>query len=98
MKGKKHRATGGVVDKDESPREVYAGAGSNVIKEAEERKKGGPVRRKKEMGKVEGKMTKMRLYRPGRKTGGRVGADKSPLSSAARTEAPEGGPKQMDCD
>lgn len=96
MKGRKGRATGGVVDKDESPREVYAGAGSNVVREADERKRGGRV--KKEMGKPEGKMAKMRLDRPGRKSGGRVGADKSPLSSAARTDGPQGGPKQMECD
>jgi hypothetical protein len=88
MKGKHKRAMGGVVDKDESPKDVYAGKDSNVVKEADERKKGGPVRKRKEMGKVEGKMSKMRLDRPGRKTGGRVGADKSPLSSAATVEEP----------
>jgi len=85
MKGTK-RAMGGVVDKDPSPKDVYAGKDSNVVKEADERKRGGPVRKKKEMGKVEGKMSKMRLDRPGRKSGGRVGADKSPLSSAATTD------------
>jgi len=87
MKGKTKRAAGGAVnDKDYCPKEVYSGAGSNVIKEAEERKRGGRV--KKEVGKVEGKMSKMRLDRPGRKSGGRVGADKSPLSSAAGGESP----------
>jgi hypothetical protein len=84
MKGKMKRAGGGVVPKDESPKEVYAGAGSNVVKEADERKDGGRVK-KKEGGKVEGKKAKMRLDRPGRKMGGRVGADRSPLSEAART-------------
>lgn len=88
MKARHKRAAGGVVDKDPSPTDVYAGAGSNVIKEAEERKRGGRV--KKDMGKVEGKMSKMRLDRPGRKMGGRVGADCSPLSSAAKTEEPSG--------
>lgn len=85
MKGKK-RASGGVVDKDESPKEVYAGAGSNVVKEADERKAGGRV--KKEGGKVDGKKAKMRLDRPGRKMGGRVGADRSPLSEAAKLTGP----------
>lgn len=85
MKGKK-RASGGVVDKDESPKEVYAGAGSKVVKEADERKDGGRV--KKEGGKVDGKKAKMRLDRPGRKMGGRVGADRSPLSEAAKTTGP----------
>ena len=98
MKGRKnHRAGGGVVEKEEAPREVYAGAGSNVVKEAEERKRGGRV--KKEVGKIEkSKMSKMRLDRPGRKMGGRVGAEKSPLSSAAKTSGPDGGPATMDCD
>lgn len=85
MKGKK-RASGGVVDKDASPKEVYAGAGSNVVKEADERKDGGRV--KKEGGKVDGKKAKMRLDRPGRKMGGRVGADRSPLSEAAKLTGP----------
>jgi len=83
MKSKmKCRASGGVVPKDEKPKTVYAGAGSNVVKEADERKRGGRV--KKDMGKVEGKMSKMRLDRPGRKSGGRVGAERSPLSEAAK--------------
>lgn len=87
MKGKAKRAGGGVVPKDPSPKKVYAGAGSNVVKEADERKDGGRVK-KKEPGKVEGKMAKMRLDRPGRKSGGRVGADRSPLSEAAKTTGP----------
>lgn len=87
MKGKAKRKDGGVVPKDPSPKEVYAGAGSNVVKEADERKDGGRVK-KKEVGKVEGKIAKMRLDRPGRKSGGRVGADRSPLSEAAKTTGP----------
>ncbi|WP_155773393.1 hypothetical protein [Rhizobium leguminosarum] len=86
-KMKNCRKDGGVVPKDASPKKVYAGADSNVVKEAEERKDGGRVK-KKEMGKVDGKMSKMRLDRPGRKSGGRVGADTSPLSSAAKTSDP----------
>jgi len=90
MKGKMKecRKDGGVVPKDDSPKKVYAGADSNVVKEADERKDGGRVKKKKEMGKVDGKMSKMRLDRPGRKSGGRVGADSSPLSSAAKTTGP----------
>ena len=74
MKGKMKncRKDGGVVPKDDSPKDVYAGASSNVRKEADERKDGGRVK-KKEMGKVDGKKSKMRLDRPGRKAGGRVG-------------------------
>ncbi len=62
--------------------EVYSGAGSNVVKEAEEKKHGGRV--KKEVEKPEGHKAKMRMdKRPRRASGGRVGADKSPFSSAA---------------
>lgn len=65
---------------------VYAGEGSNVLKEAKERKHGG---------KVEGEPSKKRADKrarggaagaavaPGRKRGGSVGADKHPMSSAA---------------
>lgn len=85
MKSRKmRRADGGAV------KDVYAGGSSNVVKEANERKRGGRVR-KKEVGKVEGAKARMRLDRPGRKTGGRVGADSAPLSSAARTTSRDGG-------
>lgn len=86
MKGKMKncRKDGGVVPKDDSPKDVYAGGESNVKKEADERKDGGRVKKKKDEAKVDGKMSKMRLDRPGRKSGGRVGADSSPLSSAAK--------------
>lgn len=58
---------------------VYSGAGSNVIKEAMEKKKGGSVVA------MEGKKSKHRMdKRPRRASGGRVGSDKSPFSSAAR--------------
>lgn len=60
----------------------------NVIEEAKARKDGGAVTERKDGGKVIGRMSggsvKARLDRPGRKTGGAVGADKSPLSSAHR--------------
>lgn len=60
---------------------VYSGAGSNVIKEAHEKKHGGAVKSvKMEGGKSKARMDK----RPRRAAGGRVGADKSPFSSAAR--------------
>lgn len=39
----------------------------------------------KDGGHVEGKKAAMRLDRPGRKMGGRVGADCAPLSTAAKT-------------
>lgn len=72
MSRARHKANGGKV--------VYAGAGSNVLKEAMERKRGGSVKHTM----AEGAKAKHRLDRPGRKRGGRIGADKAPLSSAAR--------------
>jgi hypothetical protein len=63
--------------------DVYSGAKSNVVKEAEEKKHGGRV--KKEVEKPEGGKSKMRMdKKPRRASGGRVGSDKSPFSSAAR--------------
>lgn len=83
MKGKKGgtKMVGGVTRPTPAVSNAYAGGSSNVAKEA---KKGGY----KDGGVVPGKMSAMRLDRPGRKRGGAVGADCSPLSSAAKTEAP----------
>jgi hypothetical protein len=62
--------------------EVYSGAGSNVVKEAMEKKRGGSV--KKEVAMPEGGKPKARMdKKPRRASGGRVGSDKSPFSSAA---------------
>lgn len=71
----------------------------NVFKEAMEKKKGGKVNRAsgggvagvgaapvtKDIGRMSGGAVKARLDRPGRKTGGRVGANTSPLSTAHNT-------------
>lgn len=75
---------------------LVASGNPDVLKEAEgkedyakgdEKKHGGKVKHKRKSGgKVIGLMTgggvKPRLDRPGRKRGGAVGADRSPLSSA----------------
>jgi len=84
MKGRSKRTSGGMVEKgvkanDASPTEVYAGAGSNVVKEAKERKHGG---------KVDGAKSNMRMDRAKRKSGGRVGSNMNPLSSAAKGTEP----------
>ena len=93
---------------------VYAGAGSNVLKEAEERKRGGKVtegegekgkhrgdrrarggkmehkeHERKRGGKVEhedgGEAHHAKMHKhPGRKRGGGIGANLTPLSTAAR--------------
>ena len=59
-----------------------------LVAEAEEKKRGG-----KAVGKMQGPMSRHRLDKPGRKTGGRVGADKSPLSSANSSSSPAAAPR-----
>ena len=95
MKAAKKKAHGGEIESpkkgvvvgDVTPKEVYAGEGSNVVKEAKTRKKGGAC---KAMG---GKAAK-RLDRPARKAGGKVGANERPLSTAAHTSDRPGGDVQ----
>lgn len=76
----------GVKANDAAPSEVYAGAGSNVVKEAKERKRGG---------KVDGAKAKMHAGRKPRKSGGRTGSNMNPLSSAAAGTAPSGRKMEM---
>lgn len=71
----KHKASGGRTD-------MVVSGNPDVLKEAHEKKKGGRVHKAKHVGHMHGGVARHRLDRPGRKTGGRVGADKSPLSSA----------------
>ena len=78
MKHKKAR--GGAM----AGRDDYSGSGEpNVVKEAEEKKRGGSVHH---LGKVHGHKGKHRVHK---KRGGSVGADHHPFSSAYRasTEA-----------
>lgn len=72
---------------------IYAGAGSNVMKDAEEKEDGGDHNERKRGGHVmgEGEKGKHRMDKrarggavPGRKRGGGIGADRMPLSSAAK--------------
>lgn len=89
MKGKK-KASGGAMKVSGNP---------NVFEEAAERKKGGKAKRAtggKVIGLMTGGAVRPRLDRPGRKIGGRVGADKSPLSSAKGTVSAESSPKTQE--
>ena len=73
---KSHREAG-----DREPaktKAVHGGGDPDVFDEA---KAGGKIKKKKETA-MHGAKAKHRLDRPGRKMGGRCGADKSPLSSA----------------
>jgi hypothetical protein len=93
------RARGGRMDDDgddvaePAPSDKYNAKDSPTMKEAEEKKHGGKVKRahggRTEM-KGEHEHGRRRLDRPGRKRGGGVGADMHPLSTASRTKNAEG--------
>ena len=83
--------------------------GKEPYDKGDERKHGGKMMKKKRaaggraainqaVGKVLGLMTggavKTRMDRPGRAAGGRVGSDRSPLSSANRSTSAESMPKE----
>ena len=88
MKGRKHRATGGVNEarEDLGKKNMRYTYQSNVNDEAEERKRGGKVA-EKHAGKVHG-MAKMNAGRKPRKSGG--SCESSPFSSARRGTPPKG--------
>jgi len=74
---------------DDAPHEVYAGAGSNVVKDAAKKKRGGALKHKHV--EAHGHHAHHRLDRPARKHGGKVGgSDMSPLSSAHKVKTPAG--------
>ncbi len=83
---------------------MKASGNPDVFKEAEgkepydkgdEKKKGGRVKRKTGGAvTMTGGVVRPRLDRPGRKRGGRVGSDTSPLTSAHHTSSAETLPKE----
>src|SRR5271165_4681465 len=90
---KVHRKAGGKAEEPEN--DIYAGAESNVAKEAEERKHGGAAKHKKEHLHGEGHKGKHRADKPHRKHGGQVpgrarggsaGADMRPLTTASKVK------------
>lgn len=93
MKGKQHSyAEHGEHVHDETPHDVYAGAGSNVLKEASKKRRGGALKHKMKNVEMHGKHAHHRLDRPKRKSGGKVGkgADMHPFSSAHDVRTPAG--------
>ena len=104
--GSRHHAKGGAAHESH----MVASGNPNVIKEAEEHKRGGKVRehmkhkhkRKrggavtKTVGLMTGGAVRPRLDRPGRKSGGRVGSDTSPLTSAHHARSAESTPKTQE--
>lgn len=87
MSRSKHKAKGGEVEPKMTPK-PYNAQGSEVEKEAEEKKRGGRAKHK-HGGEVEGKPMKEHLGRAGRARGGRTGADQSPLSTASKVTSAE---------
>ena len=85
------RAKGGGIGAipDNEPIQKFAGGDSNTAKEAQARAKGGAVHKKMPT-MVHGSAPKHHGNRPGRKSGGAVGADSSPMTSASRLTQPEG--------
>jgi hypothetical protein len=85
---------------DKAPSEVYAGKDSNVVHEAEAKKWGGRTKRKlggaakmahmKHVGHVHGEHAHHHAGRKPRKSGGKVGADTHPLTSAHKGTQPKG--------
>jgi hypothetical protein len=84
---KHHRKEGGKVEPALHPK-PYNAQGSHVEKEAEDKEEGGEMnkggRAKKHVHGEHHKAKKHRLDRPGRKRGGRAGAEMNPLSGASK--------------
>ena len=78
-------------DHDESPKDVYAGANSEVAKEAKKRKHGGMAKHKHHVGHHEGHHAHHHAGRKPRKSGGAAsGSNMHPLSSAHKGMEPKG--------
>jgi hypothetical protein len=84
---REEHAAGGHVEPEVKPK-PYNAEGSEALKEAEEKKRGGRMK-KKRGGHVPGEEKRHRLDRPKHKSGGRIGSDKSPLTSAAHVRDAE---------
>lgn len=80
------RASGGKAQVVSGNKNVIEEAEENKTGDTDDHKTGGAVKKRKKGGKVVGLMTggnvRPRLDRPGRKAGGGVGANSSPLSTA----------------
>jgi len=77
-------------DHDESPKDVYAGANSEVAKEAKKRKHGGMAKHKHHVGHHEGHHAHHHAGRKPRKSGGAAsGSNMHPLSSAHKGTEPK---------
>lgn len=69
--------------------ESYTADHPDVEKEAERRAKGGAIKKGKMPRMVHGEAPRHHTNRPGRKSGGSVGADSHPMTEAARLKPTE---------
>ena len=92
-----HKASGGRTGMVVSgnPDVLKEAHGKESYDKGDERKKGGRVKRA-HGGHIDGHKSKHRMDRPGRKRGGAVGADRSPLSSAHHSKSAETTPSPKD--
>lgn len=99
MSRARHKAGGGVEEPKIMPK-PYNAQGSEVEREAEEKAHGGKVHKRKfkDGGQIMGAPGGKRFDRPGRKSGGRIGASKSPLTTAAKITPASGHSETMDGD
>jgi hypothetical protein len=105
-KARHKKASGGRTDMKVSgnPDVFKEAEGKEDYAKGDEKKHGGKVKRAiggkvnagvgKDIGLMTGGAVRPRLDRPGRKMGGRVGADRSPLSSAHNSTSAETLPKE----
>ena len=99
----RHRKSGGRTDMKVSgnPDVFKEAEGKEPYSKGDEKKHGGKVKKHHRAtgGKVLGLMTgggvRPRMDKPGRKRGGAVGADRTPLSSAHHTSSAESMPKSQ---
>jgi hypothetical protein len=94
-----HRARGGKTEKgpgdigeDGSMKgmESYTAGKPKVEEEAERRAKGGAIRKERMPRMIQGSAPHHNGNRPGRKSGGAVGADSHPMTEASRLRGAEG--------
>lgn len=80
----------GIISETEKKPFSYSGTGSPTEKEALKRKSGGKVVKGNMPTMVHGKAPRHHGNRPGRKAGGSVGADTSPMTHASKLTHAEG--------
>ena len=97
MKGRKHKATGGVNEaaEDLGSKNMRYTYQSKVNDEAEERKHGGRAK-KKHVGKMHGEAAKHHAGRKPRKSGGRATSDANPFTSARHGTPAKGRKLEME--